>query len=150
MRGGDAVFLSRNGQFERGNDGRLLNPQGFALQSAEGGDLMVSADAQILSDGTILENGLPVAHVSLVAPDDLEALSSLDGGLFQLPDGANAAQVATPIIHSGMLEASNVDGAAQMLEMMASMRQAEAGARVVQTYDALIGQAITAFGKSGS
>jgi flagellar basal-body rod protein FlgG len=48
-----------------------------------------------------------------------------------------------------MVEASNVSVGDEMVTMMASLRQAESGSRLVQTYDDLLGRAITTFGQGG-
>jgi flagellar basal-body rod protein FlgG len=48
-----------------------------------------------------------------------------------------------------MVEASNVAMGEEMVTMMAALRQAENGARIVQLYDDLLGRAITTFGQGG-
>ena len=53
-----------------------------------------------------------------------------------------------PIVRQGMIEGSNVDLPVEMLSTMAALRQAEIGARVVQTYDSLIGQTISTLGRT--
>lgn len=148
LKGEDATYYSRSGQFTRTDDGRVTDPRGFALQTTEGGDLVLrDASVTILADGAVLENGLPVAHIAVAEAQDLSQMQALGGSLFTAPDGL-MQETPSPVIRSGMIETSNVDSAAEMLQLMASMRQAEAGARVVQAYDSLVGQAITTFGRS--
>lgn len=148
VRGEAGFFYTRDGQFERGADGRVVNTSGYVLQSAEGSDLVVrDYDAEIANDGTVLEDGLPIAHIAVMAPANEGALQSLGGSIF-VADADNMQSVEAPVVRRGMLEASNVDAPSEMLQMMASMRQAEAGARVVQAYDSLIGQAISTLGRT--
>jgi flagellar basal-body rod protein FlgG len=45
-----------------------------------------------------------------------------------------------------MVEASNVNLAEEMVSMMEVMRQAETGARLVQTYDDLMGKVVQTLG----
>ncbi|WCM29993.1 hypothetical protein NDN01_25485 [Sphingomonas sp. QA11] len=76
------------------------------------------------------------------------AIEAIDGSLFRLGTG-EAEEVADPLVRQGMTEASNVSVGDEMVTMMAALRQAESGARLVQTYDDLLGRAITTFGQSG-
>jgi flagellar basal-body rod protein FlgG len=57
------------------------------------------------------------------------------------------ADLADSQIRQRALEGSNVETAAEMTSMMLALRMAESGARLVQTYDGLMGQAITALGR---
>ena len=52
-----------------------------------------------------------------------------------------------PVVRQGMVEASNVSMADEMLALMAALRSAESAQRVVQVYDDLMGRALTAFGQ---
>lgn len=142
------AFYARNGQFSRDSEGRVVSTEGYALQTAGGGELVLAGDAaEILNDGTVLENGAPVARIAIFAPDDASQLSAQSGSLFTASNEA-MHEVSSPLVRQGALEAANVDNAAEMLQLMSSMRQAEAGARVVEAYDTLIGQSISTFGRT--
>ncbi|MFZ2031060.1 MAG: flagellar hook basal-body protein [Vitreimonas sp.] len=141
-------FYTRNGQFSRDSQNRLVSAEGYALQAAGGGDLLLESDsAEILNDGTVLENGAPAGRVGIYAPNDAGHLAAQSGTLFTAPDDA-MHEVASPLLRQGFLETANVNNATEMLQLMTSMRQAEAGARVVEAYDTLIGQSISTFGRS--
>lgn len=149
LRGENGLFYSRNGQFQLHADGRVVNAQGLSLQTSDGADLILTTPlADIQSDGIVLEDGVPVARIGVFAPTDAASLETIGGTLFT--SEADAMQESdAPLLRQGMLEASNVDLAAEMVGMMGALRQAEAGARVVQTYDSLMGQSISTFGRSG-
>ena len=139
------LVYSRQGQFTRNSEGRLVNPQGLALQGADGGDVVLaSPNAQILSDGTVLLDGISVARVGLFQPAEGTQVTPMGGSLFALAD---PQEVKDPQLHSGMIEASNVALADEMVALMEAMRSAEGGARLVQTYDELMGKAINTFGQ---
>jgi flagellar basal-body rod protein FlgG len=143
-RDGAAVF-SRQGQFKLDTDGRLVNGQGLALQSADGSDIrLASADVEILADGTILSERAAVAKIGLFQGVEGAQPRPLGGSLFAI---AEPETVAEPQLHQGMVEASNVALADEMVALMEAMRSAEGGARLVQTYDELMGRAITTFGQ---
>lgn len=149
LRDGETTFYSRQGQFSRNGDGALVNAQGHVLQQAGGGDVVVDhADVTIEDDGTVLDAGRPVARIGVFAPTAATAMHALDGSAFELSAG-QATEVANPALRQGMLEASNVSIGDEMVTMMAALRQAESGSRLVQTYDDLLGRAITAFGPGG-
>ena len=58
-------------------------------------------------------------------------------------------EVASPELRQGMIEGSNVALADEMVSMMDALRQAEGGAHLVQTYDDLMGRAISTLGQGG-
>ena len=143
------LVYSRQGQFRLSADGRVLNAQGLALQQADGGDLILSSsDILITADGTVISEGRPVAKIGLFEAVSGTGMRSNSGSLFAI-DSASVRQVDEPDIRQGMTEASNVALADEMVSVMASLRNAEGGARLVQTYDDLMGKAITTFGQGG-
>lgn len=148
LRGADGeVVYSRGGQFKLASDGRVLNAQGLALQ-ADGGDLLLpNGNVKILADGTVLDGERPIAKIALysAAPADIRPLG---GSMFAISED-RLEEVAAPELRQGMTEASNVALADEMVAMMEAMRTAEGGARLVQTYDDLMGKAVTAFGQGG-
>lgn len=149
LRDDGTTLYSRQGQFSRAADGTLVTPQGYVLQQAGGGDLVVDrAAVTIEQDGTIVDGGRPVARIGVYVADRAAAIRALDGSAFQIDQG-HATEVANPMLRQGMVEASNVSVGDEMVTMMASLRQAESGSRLVQTYDDLLGRAITTFGQGG-
>lgn len=140
------TFFTRNGQFSRDADGHLVTPDGMILQSATGDVTVGGSDVKILSDGTVLDGGQPAARLAIADFADPHTLQPAGAGLFAAPAGA-ARDVASPQIRQGMLETSNVSTADEMLSVMAALRSAETGQRVVQVYDDLMGRALTAFGQ---
>jgi flagellar basal-body rod protein FlgF len=147
VRSDQQTFYTRDGQFSRGADGKLVTAGGLALQSSSGGDVVVSQNnPQILSDGTVLESGQPVARIGVVDFSDPGALQPQGSGLFTAAQSDETD--ANAQIHQGMLETSNVSTANEMISIMAALRSAESGQKVVQVYDDLMAQAINAFGQA--
>ena len=145
---GEQALYSRAGRFSIAADGRVVNGAGLALQAVSGGDVILPHDqVEILEDGTVLDAGLPVARIALFVPESVEQMQALGGSMFAADDAAMQLE-ADPVMHQGMLEGANVELASEMTAMMMALRQAEMGSRLVQTYDQLIGQAITTFGRS--
>lgn len=146
LRDGERIVHSRHGQFRRADDGTVVTEQGYVLQQQGGGDLVIESGAvEIQRDGTVLGGGVPVGRIALsAAPPGTTAPAG--GSIFA---GEFGEDVETPDIRQGSLEASNVALSDEMTAMMAALRQAETGARLITTYDELLGRAISAFGQSG-
>jgi flagellar basal-body rod protein FlgF len=51
-------------------------------------------------------------------------------------------------VQQGAYEASNVTTGDEMVLMMEALRRAEAGQRVMNVYDDLLGRAVTSFGEN--
>jgi flagellar basal-body rod protein FlgG len=137
---------TRAGQFHSDADGRLVNPAGQALQ-ASGGDVVVHSDkVEVLSDGTVLDSGEPVARIDIVRFTDISVVTRAGAGFVTDPGNIEAANDAK--IGQGMLETSNVSMAREMLTMMQLQGSAETGRHLVQVYDDLLGRALSTFGQA--
>jgi flagellar basal-body rod protein FlgG len=149
LRAGDRMIYSRQGAFSLDGDGRVVTPQGYALQQAGGGDLTLdSAAVTISADGNVLDGDRPVGRVAVFRPSAADGAEAIDGSVFSIAEGA-AEAMDTPSLRQGALEASNVSLGDEMVGMMGALRGAETGARLVQVYDDLMGKAITTFGQGG-
>lgn len=131
VRDGERTLYTRQGQFRRDADGLLVTPQGYVLQQAGGGDLVL--------DGAKIDK----ARIAIERCDDPAGLSAVGESFFvgQAMVESNGAEIRT-----GMIEASNVTLGDEMTQTMVAMRQAESGARLIQLYDELMGRAATTFG----
>ena len=149
LRAGDRLIYSRQGAFALDGDGRVVTPQGYALQQAGGGDLTLdTAAVTIAGDGTILDGGHPLGRIAVFQARTADDVAAVDGSLFAISEDA-AEAIDTPSLRQGALEASNVSLGDEMVGMMSALRGAETGARLVQVYDDLMGKAISTFGQSG-
>lgn len=149
LRAGQGFVYSRQGHFRLAEDGTVVSTQGYALQQAGGGDLVLDrAAVEILADGTVLDDGRPIARIALFEPANENALQPLAGSLF-VNAGEAMNEVDRPELRQGMLETSNVSLGDEMAATMATLRQAESGGRLVQLYDDLVGRAISTLGQGG-
>lgn len=147
VRDGDRFLYTRQGSFALDGEGRVATPQGYVLQQAGGGDLELSRGAvTIAADGVVSEGDRPIARLALYAAPEGQAPAAIDGSLFIIAD---AEEVAAPHLRQGMLESSTVALGDEMVATMAALRQADAGGRVMQVWDDLMGRAVTTFGQAG-
>ena len=146
VRGGEATFYTRHGQFRRDSEGRLTTAHGLVLQSVDGGDVTVGeAPFEVARDGTVTRNGEPLARIALVDFEDRATLAPGEGGAFSA-GGSEPVPVAAPSLRQGMLESSNVSMGDEMVAMMEAVRRAETGQRLVTTWDDMMGRALNVFG----
>jgi flagellar basal-body rod protein FlgF len=137
LRRDEQVIYSRNGQFTLDSEGRLIDQNGFALQLANGNDLVVrSANFEIMSGGVVREQG-QILGIIAVFSDSANGASDNAGNL-----------IANPDVKQGMIESSNVVTGNEMVAMIEALRRAEAGQRVMTVYDDLMGRVITSFGEN--
>lgn len=149
LRADDAMIYSRQGQFTRATNGAVVNAQGHVLQQAGGGDLIIDSGAvSILEDGTVLNNGVPIARLEAVAASNPSAIKPFGDTAFAITGDATDV-VPNAVFRQGMIENSNVVIGDEMVAMMVALRQSEGGARLVQVYDDLLGRALTTLGQSG-
>ena len=148
VRTGDgSVLYTRQGQFQRDADGHLVNAQGGVLQQTGGGDLVLKGgDFKVLGDGTVVQSGEAIGRIAIAAISDPAVMHYAEDGLYTAPDDAVSAMDA-PSVSQGALEASNVSMGAEMISIMAALREAQAGQRLVNVYDDLVGRAVTTFGQ---
>lgn len=142
LRAGDKTYYSRSGQFARTADGLLATPEGWILQGSSGDVGTTGSGLQVTGDGVILQDGTPVARLAIKRFVDPSHLTPIGGSSFEA-DEAAAEDVVNPAVRQGMLESANVSSGTEMVELMAAMRRAESGQRIVQLYDELMGKAIT-------
>lgn len=147
VRSGDTFFLSRGGQFKRGRDGTLIDAENRIVQQAGGGDLLLDTETpEILADGTVLSDGVPIGAVGLFIADDAVRTKALRSGM-DMAAANNLSQTDGSELLQGMTERSNVILSDEMIGLARTQRMAEAGAQLVRAYDQLIGQAVATFGR---
>lgn len=145
------AFYTRGGQFQRDGDGRLVTPDGFALQDADGGDLILKGAGpfKVMADGTVTEGGEPTGQIAVVALGDSQNAQYVEGGLLSAPAGS-VTRLDAPSIRQGAIESSNVSNAAEMIAIMRSVREAEAGQKLVNVYDDIMGRLLESLGQAGA
>lgn len=149
VRSGNQSLYTRQGHFHLSPDGFVVTPQGYVLQQSGGGDLALDhAAVEILDDGTVLDQERPIGRIALLTPADASRMSPIGGSYFAAADD-DMAEADGALVRQGMIESSNVVLGEEMVTMMSALREAESGARIMQTYDELMGRAISTLGQAG-
>lgn len=144
VRDGEHYHATRGGSFRRDESGRVVDAVGRVLQQSGGGDLIIDSEAVRISDeGLVLVDGQAMGRIGVFESD-----ASPDIGAAAEAPFNDVDDVDDPVVRQGMIEQSNVQLADEMTAMMTISRSAEGGARLVQTYDELIGRVFTTFGQA--
>ncbi|MCR8724367.1 flagellar hook-basal body complex protein [Frigidibacter sp. ROC022] len=141
-------MLTRAGDFTTNESGELVTPEGHHLLDLGGAPIFVPPDAgdfAIGTDGTVQANGLPLAQIGLVAPDDPTDLQRRGNGLFESPGGFSP--VADAVILQGFTEAANVNPIAEISRLIEVQRSYEQGQKFMDQEDERIRNVIQTIGR---
>jgi flagellar basal-body rod protein FlgF len=139
---------TRNGHFLRLADGTLATQDGSRLLSRDDRRIELGDGAlRIEPDGTVFSGTEPVGQIQIVrfAPDTPMAREG--AARFRAPDGS-AIAVEGRVVHSGVLEQSNVSIFERLAEMTQASRSFESLYRAIQTVmNDVDGRAINELGR---
>ncbi len=122
------LLETSTGELVLGDNGPVAVPPRQNLAIAGDGTISIVPEGQ--GPQTIAE----VGRIKLVNPDPTALVKGPDG-LVRLADGEGAAAAASVQLVSGYLEASNVNLAAELIDMIGLARQFELQVRMMQTAD---------------
>src|ERR687886_1646823 len=132
--------LTRDGPPRLDPRGRLTTQQGDLIQPA----ITVPAgtqesDVSIAQDGTATVNNRPVGTLQLFTVRSPEGLQPVGDSLYRATAASGAVtRMATFKVDQGSVEASNVDVADSMTEMMDAQRSFQLASKAVQMQDQLL------------
>jgi flagellar basal-body rod protein FlgG len=132
------VRYTRDGQFSLDAKGTLVNASGYPVLDDKGNPIVITGTQAptIGPDGSITVGGKAVAKLAVV---------TLDGARKQgdtLFDGKTGAAPKETAVRQGYLEASAVNVAQAMVDMITSMRAYESTQRVIHAIDETLGRGI--------
>ncbi|ARE83183.1 flagellar basal-body rod protein FlgG [Roseovarius mucosus] len=126
--------LTRAGSFTLSAQGDLVTPDGFRVLDAGGAPVFIPPDASSIGlspDGTLSDNGRPLAQIGLVRPIDRIGMIREDGVMFHADSGFEPVEEG--VIHQGFLEGANVDPIGQVARMIEVQRAYEMGQSFLDT-----------------
>ena len=160
----EGKMYTRAGNFLVNSEGNLTTQEG-ALVLGEAGPVRVDiANFRVEPDGTILHNPgysgqgenkweetAPLDKLRMVAFDDPQALEKFGYTLYRATEGSGRPEtiIAGAQIRWGYLEISNVNPVREMVDLIKANRSYELAAKVIQTHDTLLGQAVNDVGRVG-
>lgn len=138
-------FITRNGQFNRREDGYLTDYSGNLVLGTNGPVYLERSDIEVTPTGEILSGGATAGNLLITNPATMEGAEKLPGAGFTLPAGG-AQDVFTGVIRQGALERSNIDLIEQMTSLVESSRAFQTCSRVVQMMDGILEKSVTQIG----
>lgn len=138
--------LTRAGSFSVSAEGDMVTNDGFRVLDAGGAPVFVPPDATSLAvspDGTVSDDGRPLAQIGLVQPIDRVGLVREDGVMFRSEAGFEPVEGGR--ILQGFLERANVDPIGQMARMIEIQRAYEMGQSFLENENKRIRTAIQTF-----
>jgi flagellar basal-body rod protein FlgF len=145
---------TRNGSFTLDGQGNLVTGMGLYVLDDQGQQIQLQNDNFSISpDGYIVdENGQQVARLGVSFAANTDVLMKQDNGLYRMLEGealpsAYEVDGVTFGLQQGYIEASNVDSAKSMTDLLTAYRAFEANQKVLQAYDKSMDKAVNELGK---
>ena len=132
--------LTRDGALRLDPRGRLTTQQGDLVQPAvtvpPGTE---ESDVSIAADGTVSANNRAIGRIQLVNVRSPEALLSVGDSFFRTTAASgNATNATGATLAQGSVEASNIDVADSMTEMLDAQRSFQLSSKAVQMQDQIL------------
>lgn len=142
------VRYTKNGTFTKNAQGRIVTQDGYPVMGTAGpitvgngtGNLTVSPDGRVMLDG------VEAGQLSIVEFTNEKQLLKEGDSLYNA-NGAQAAPSASRV-EQGMLEQSNVNVVAEMVNLITGYRAYEVNAKTVQAHDQLLDKAVNEVGRT--
>jgi flagellar basal-body rod protein FlgF len=132
--GGEPLY-TRNGHFSVSSEGYLINDEGFRVLG-DGGPLDVgNGTVSISESGEASVNEAVVGRLQVVDFADKTLLTKQGDSTFAVRDNAEPAPVTAVSLRQGYLERSNINVIKEMVGMIITLRDYEAGSRAIQMQD---------------
>lgn len=146
------IGYTRNGNFSLTFDGTLVTREGYPVLGQEGHikfpDLQKVAQESvaIATTGEISLGKSAVGTLRIVAFEDQHKLRKAGGAMFVVDpdDDPHMKVVELPTVRQGFLEESNVDGIAEMIEMIEITRHFESNQKAIASQDATLEKVLEA------
>ncbi len=143
---------TRNGSFSITLDGTLATREGYPVIGAEGSikfpDLqkLTHEAVAVTPTGEITVGKNVIGTLRIVEFEQPQRLKKAGGSLFSIDpeDDPGLKEVQEPTVRQGFLEESNVDGIAEMIEMIEITRHFESNQKAIASQDATLDKILEA------
>lgn len=142
---GEENFYTRDGLFKVDGEGRLVNSDGYILQSAitipEGvQEIAIAEDGTVSAKMSGSSEFQSLGKIQLYRFVNPAGLNKLGQNLFgETSASGTAAEDSTSSIKSGYQEMSNVQVTEEMVKMIIAQRAYEVNSKAIQTSDEMLG-----------
>ena len=141
------VRYTRAGNFAIDPKGYLQTLDGDRVQGKKGAIQVSGGQFVVDGSGRILVKGQEVDRLRIVDPDPATLMRE-GGSLFALKPSAQEPPIGAEVeVRQGFLEGSNVDAASALMQLMVSLRGAEAYQKTIHALEQSLGQAAGELGR---
>jgi flagellar basal-body rod protein FlgF len=127
-------MYTRNGGFQVSSKGQLITGSGDPVMGSSGTITMPAGEVSISADGTISSNGAVAGKLKLVQFAPGTNLTSAGETYYSAPPKTEIPATDSTI-KQGMLESSNVNPVASMVELITAQRSAEMMQRALSMFN---------------
>ncbi|WP_031518120.1 flagellar hook-basal body protein [Desulfofalx alkaliphila] len=142
---GGRELYTRDSSFGVDSEGYLVNSQGDRVLSLRGPVLVGNDEFTVDDKGTLTAGDGQQYQLRIVEFDDINRLQKVGNNYFAQGQ-AQALAADNTGTRQGYVERSNVDLVKEMTNLIEVMRSYEAGQRLLQTHDELLGKAVNQVG----
>jgi flagellar basal-body rod protein FlgF/flagellar basal-body rod protein FlgG len=135
-------MYTRNGAFQISSRGQLVTSHGDAVMGDKGVITMLPGDVSISANGTISSNGALSGMLKVVEFPAGTQLTSAGDTYYSAPANTGGA-TPNSNVRQGMLESSNVNPIASMVELVTAQRSAEMMQRALSMFNSEIDKTAT-------
>lgn len=147
LMGADGNLFTKVGRMHVGKDGTLLGPGDLPIMGESGPIRLDNAPFSVNAAGDVIQNGAKSGTLRRVHIEHPNTMIAAGGGIY-MPGGATIGSArSTDRVRSGVLEASNVDSASEMVRLTETVRHFESLQKIVQGYDGLLETTIRKLGE---
>jgi len=146
---GENIYFTRNGNFYRDAQGRLVTSEGYRLLDTRGNTIVVGFNDYIAPDGTVRgPSEEPRSVIGVYQFENPAGLRKIGYTMFVTTvESGEPVLVGNPSLMVGFLERSNVEPLREMVKMIEAQRHFEISQRVITTTDALLDQVVNQVGR---
>ena len=139
---------TRAGDFIVNTKGELVNRNGDFVLDINGSHIILDplVESSVGLDGTIYQNGNAVAQIQVQDFEDYNYLEKYGENYFDVVEGATPVE-STATVYNGMLEASNVQAAKEMVNLINYQRAYETNQKMIRAHDETLDVAVNQLGK---
>ena len=142
----EGEFLTRDGHFQRQQDGALVTADGKPVLGNSGGiKLPEKGEVTLRADGTLEVDNAVFDKLRIVVPSSYDDLAAASGSSFRHTGSEAPKVLAAPKVSQGSLERSNTNIMSEMVTMIENSRATEMASKAMQVVDQGFSDAIRAF-----
>lgn len=133
------VLYTRDGHFHVDTKGQLVTGEGDPVLDAQGPITVPNGKAAFSSDGTLSVDGNVVTKLRLAEFSPSTPLTAVGDATYSAPKGSELAP-ADSSVREGMIEGSNVNSVASVVQLITIQRNAEMLQRALSLFDSQFNQ----------